>query len=121
MHCPKCFAKMELTTFRGMKIDRCTGCHGLWFQPAELAELRRDHWMAEFVLDEGRPRVGREYNRVRDIACPECEAVMVQDSDPDQPHIVYESCPNGHGVFLDAGELTDLVRKTFSDRFKPAG
>lgn len=118
MNCPKCFSKMEVTTYSGIQVDRCTGCKGLWFQPDELARLREDDWMADFVLDEGKPSVGREYNRVRDISCPECDAQMNKESDPDQPHIVYESCPNGHGVFLDAGELTDLVHKTFWDRFK---
>lgn len=119
MHCPKCFAAMEVVSYSGIKVDRCTGCKGLWFQPDELRDLREDAWMADYILDEGKPRVGREYNRVRDIACPECEAPMTQESDPDQQHIVYESCPNGHGVFLDAGELTDLIHKTFWDRFKP--
>jgi len=37
-----------------------------------------------------------------------------------QPHIIYESCPAGHGTFLDAGEFTDLVNKTFWDKFKKA-
>ena len=45
---------------------------------------------------------------------------MKQESDEEQPHIVYESCPDGHGSFLDAGEFTDLVHKTFWDKFKSA-
>ena len=36
------------------------------------------------------------------------------------PHVVYECCPEGHGVFLDAGEFTDLMHKTFWDKFKRA-
>jgi hypothetical protein len=43
---------------------------------------------------------------------------MVEEADPEQPHIVYETCPDDHGTFLDAGEFTDLVHKTFWDRFK---
>lgn len=120
MNCPKCFSAMETTTYSGYKIERCTGCKGLWFQPDELATLREDDWMADYVLDEGKARVGREYNRVRDIVCPQCDAQMEQESDEEQPHIVYEACPNGHGVFLDAGEFTDLVHKTFWDKFKPS-
>jgi len=43
---------------------------------------------------------------------------MLQEFDEEQPHITYESCPNGHGTYLDSGEFTDLVRKTFWDKFK---
>jgi Zn-finger nucleic acid-binding protein len=34
---------------------------------------------------------------------------------------MYETCPNGHGTFLDAGEFTDLMHRTFWDRFKRLG
>ena len=120
MNCPKCASEMETVVYSGTKIDRCTGCKGLWFQPDELAGLREDSWMADYVLDEGEAKIGKEFNRIRAIACPQCDADMLQESDADQPHIVYESCPNGHGVFLDAGEFTDLMHKTFWDRFKRA-
>lgn len=120
MNCPKCYSKMENTRYKELDILRCVGCKGLWFNPNDLAELRKNTWMADYILDEGKPKVGREYNRVRDIACPECKSGMNQDSDAEQPHIIYEVCPQGHGVFLDAGEFTDLVHKTFWDRFKPA-
>ncbi len=120
MNCPKCFGTMEIASYDGIKVERCTGCKGLWFQPDELATLRQDTWMADYILDEGSAKVGKQYNQVRAIQCPQCGADMNQESDEDQPHIVYESCPAGHGVFLDAGEFTDLVHKTFWDRFKTA-
>ena len=120
MNCPKCCAEMETVNFKEMTLNRCTGCHGLWFHPEVLKQLREDTWMADYILDDGKVKVGRQYNEVRDITCPECDAPMQQETDPDQHHIIYESCPNGHGTFLDAGEFTDLVHKTFWDHFKPA-
>ena len=54
-------------------------------------------------------------------ACPQCGVEMDQQRDPKQKHILYEACPEGHGIFLDAGEFTDLARKTLWDKFKPAG
>jgi Zn-finger nucleic acid-binding protein len=112
---------MDPVLLLGMTIQRCTpGCKGLWFRPEDLAILRQDSWLAEHVIDNGPARLGRQYNRIRDIRCPECKSAMDKESDKDQPHIIYESCPNGHGVFLDAGEFTDLTHKTFWDRFKPA-
>jgi len=120
MNCPKCFAEMEITSFKELEIDRCTSCKGLWFQPEELEVLRNETWMADYILDEGKAKVGKQFNQIRDIRCPQCNAEMEQKSDPDQPHVVYECCPQGHGVFLDAGEFTDLMHKTFWDKFKRA-
>lgn len=118
MQCPKCSADMEITAFDETRVDRCTNCKGLWFQAGELDRLRQETWMADYVIDTGDERLGRKYNRIGAIHCPECDADMRQEFDPDQPHIVYERCTAGHGVFLDAGEFTDLVHKTFWDRFK---
>jgi uncharacterized protein len=118
MHCPKCFSAMETFSFKELRVDRCSACKGLWFQPGVLAQLRNDSQEADRILDPGQVRIGRQYNEVRDIRCPECNASMDQQTDPDQRHITYESCPQGHGIFLDAGEFTDLVHKTFWDRFK---
>ena len=50
--------------------------------------------------------------------CPKCEELMREEFDPDQPHIMYETCPSGQGTFLATGEFTDLVHQTFWDRFK---
>ncbi len=47
---------MEIASYDEIKVDRCTGCKGLWFQPEELAALRNDIWMADYILDQGTPR-----------------------------------------------------------------
>jgi Zn-finger nucleic acid-binding protein len=118
MKCPKCNEAMETVAFDEVRVDRCTGCGGLWFQPGELEHLRQETWMADYIIDEGDPNVGKKFNKIVAVDCPECGSTMKETFDEEQPHIVYEICPEGHGSFLDAGEFTDLVHKTFWDRFK---
>lgn len=118
MQCPKCTAETEITSYDDIRVDRCVRCGGLWFDTGELAALRKDTWMADYILDRGDASLGKTFDRVHDIECPHCGSGMKTEHDPEQPHIVYESCPDGHGTFLDAGEFTDLVHKTFWDRFK---
>ena len=34
--CPKCAAPLVTITFRGVELDKCSGCGGLWFATGEL-------------------------------------------------------------------------------------
>ncbi len=120
MKCPKCDGEMIVTGLDRIEIDRCSECHGLWFQPWELDELKFDQYRAPFALDTGSARVGRKHDKIENPKCPECGVVMEQQRDPEQKHILFDVCPEGHGVYLDAGEFTDLARKTLWDRFKRA-
>ncbi|MGH8494589.1 MAG: zf-TFIIB domain-containing protein [Gammaproteobacteria bacterium] len=118
MKCPKCSAEMSLVRYSRHQVQRCGECHGLWFKTADLAVLRRDDWMANYILDKGKAREGRKFDRV-EATCPECGSRLKRESDKRQPHIFYDTCPNSDGTFLDAGEFTDLVKETIWDKFKP--
>ena len=37
--CPKCAAPLVTITFRGVELDKCSGCEGLWFDTGELARV----------------------------------------------------------------------------------
>jgi Zn-finger nucleic acid-binding protein len=39
MRCPKCWADMDQIMIDGTEIDRCSACHGLWFDAVELTDL----------------------------------------------------------------------------------
>jgi len=43
---------------------------------------------------------------------------MIRMVDSEQPHIWFEACKTCNGVFLDAGEFTDLKERTLLDRLK---
>ena len=34
--CPKCAAPLVTITYRGVELDKCSGCEGLWFDTGEL-------------------------------------------------------------------------------------
>lgn len=119
MECPKCNSAMEektLSTLKGgVTVDRCTNCHGIWFDSGE-AEALKEKWMSDYV-DSGNPEVGRKHNDIRDIDCPRCGKPMEVLSDPAQPHIQYEACAD-HGMYFDAGEFTDYKYDTLMDIFR---
>ena len=43
-HCPKCGEKLAAMTFRGVPLDQCPGCKGIWLGPKDLTILaEKDH------------------------------------------------------------------------------
>jgi hypothetical protein len=75
----------------------------------------KNAWMAEAVLDIGDPQIGSDLNEVDNIECPEGHGKMFKTEDVRQRHIWFEQCLTCHGVFLDAGEFTDLKYETLLD------
>jgi hypothetical protein len=42
--CPKCGERIEPLNFRGVPLDRCPGCGGVWLGPNDLKALSaKDH------------------------------------------------------------------------------
>lgn len=39
MHCPKDGAVLHEESYHGIRVDRCTECHGVWFDPGEIESL----------------------------------------------------------------------------------
>ena len=116
MRCPKCRSDMEQITIDGTEVDRCSSCHGLWFDDGELSKLSRKEAVA--VLDIGNIKTGKKQNKIEDYRCPRCAGQMNRLVDPKQTHIWFEQCDSCRGSFFDAGELTDLATVSVSDFFK---
>ena len=116
MICPKCKHEMLAIYYKGVTVDRCTNCIGIWFDALE-AELLKNEWMSEH-LDSGNPKVGKFYNATDDIGCPHCDKAMIKMYDQQQPHIWFEVCPDGEGKFFDAGEFKDWIYCTPLDRLR---
>jgi hypothetical protein len=54
-HCPKCGEKLEAMNFRGVPLDQCPGCKGIWLGPNDLAILaEKDHrtWFDKWFKGE---------------------------------------------------------------------
>lgn len=118
MDCPKCRELMETVEFGAdIRVARCTGCGGLFCKSATLQKLR-DEWISDAVLDKGSAALGARNNAMLDIDCPECGTRMGRIKDHEQSHITLDSCSNCSGVFLDAGELTDMKSLTLMDHVR---
>ena len=116
MRCPKCRSDMQQILIDDTEVDRCSACHGLWFDDGELSKLHNKE--AAAALDIGEVSVGKKQNEIEHYRCPRCAGPMNRLVDPEQTHIWFEQCGSCRGSFFDAGELTDLATVSVSDFFK---
>lgn len=53
--CPKCGESLQAMTFRGVPLDKCPGCAGVWLGPKDLQILSsKDHrtWFEQWFKSE---------------------------------------------------------------------
>jgi uncharacterized protein len=116
MDCPKCNSIMEDVTVEDITVKRCTQCQGIWFTEAEHKAMKKVKGSEK--IDAGSAAKGKEFDSITNVPCPVCNLVMDRIADSFQPHIHYETCSRGHGVFFDSGEYKDFKEETLSDFFK---
>jgi len=107
---------MEPVTHAGVTVHRCTRCQGIWFDGATYRTLKQKPGAEK--IDIGKAAVGHKNDAMKGVLCPVCRSVMDMKPDLFQPHIHYDVCPNGDGVYFDAGEFRDFVKEGLGDFFK---
>ena len=101
MDCPKCGAHMELIDYRGVEIDRCTACGGIWLDAVEPEQLRARAGAES--IDTGSEIRGEIMNDTDEVDCPRCRTPLVRRPGPGELEL--DVCPRCHGTYFDAGEF----------------
>jgi len=98
MKCPVCIKEMTSKLYRGIQVDQCGGCQGVWLDSKELDDLE-DCTFADDDLKGSLMLSHRQGLR----KCPKCDVDMrifryrAFDLDLD-------FCSAGHGYWLDKDE-----------------
>lgn len=118
--CPRCRERMEVLWLElagGVEIDRCTACHGIFFDPDELESLLDDAERATFEVDARRLEILRQEEQaapdtqVTYLPCPDCGQLMNRRNFGARSGVIIDQCRD-HGAWLDGGELRQLVEWT---------
>ncbi len=106
--CPVCNEPMVSYELRGVEIDHCVRCEGTWLDAGEL-EL-----MTELAgVDPGRMSerlAARRDERKTTRRCPRCPRRLRAMEFGEQPSIEIDHCRQGHGLWMDKGELEAVIR-----------
>ena len=109
--CPRCHKAMLILEFKGVAVDFCHGCRGLWLDAGEL-ELLLERTGADghdpllkFQKHQGHRPKGRK------SLCPRCDHRMREISVEGSAgqKVVVDHCTHGHGLWFDATELQRLL------------
>lgn len=120
IRCPKDSIVMQRMFVGAIGVDRCPRCRGIWLDRGELAALLLTRGAAATVEHED-PATSVRRHQVGEARCPRDGASMREVRDRKQRHVAYEECPSCRGIFLDAGELTDLSELTLRERIAGLG
>lgn len=92
--CPGCRTPMAVERSRGVEIDRCVACRGIWFDAGELA------------TSLGKPLPPVEPKGPSSRGCPRCGTALGLAK---MGRVEVDVCGTCTGVYLDAGELSRLT------------
>src|SRR2546426_1135911 len=106
--CPKCDVGLFILNFKGVEVDFCHRCRGLWLDAGELEmlmELTGAHAehdpLLRFQKQEGVVPAGRKH------FCPRCDQPL-REITVDK-RLTLDRCSRGHGLWFDADELKQLL------------
>ena len=111
MDCPRCGNQLRVEQHRGIEVDRCTSCKGVWLDYGELDELE------DTVFDQDELKGTTMYRPLQgELLCPKCQrpmtAFLYRAYD-----LELDYCQGEHGVWLDHGE-EERVRELMGQRPK---
>ncbi len=102
---------MIVVEYHGIELDYCTGCEGVWFDSGELELVLKTHSsereISAFFTEMMQQPNARTAEKAR--KCPLCGRKMDKKDIGDTPHLLIDVCGRGHGLWLDGGEVTQLV------------
>jgi Zn-finger nucleic acid-binding protein len=104
MKCPDCRHTLVIVEYDRLETDSCPRCGGCWLDEEELALLL--HNRLQLHSDFMPPTRGRR-------VCPLCGVRLHVGALPGSG-IEVDICPMHHGIWLDRGELSRLLRGTES-------
>ena len=103
MECPRCGDELKLSKHKGIEVDQCRSCEGMWLDYPELDQLE------DTVLDADEQK-GSMITRPgeSEITCPKCQGPM-QQFRYRYDELWLDVCAAEHGFWLDKGEEKRVV------------
>ncbi len=112
--CPRCLDPMKTVAVAGVFLDVCPGCGGTWYDRGEfevhLNNVSRQRTTSASPLPPIIREAPTDY-----LPCARCGVAMQRKNFDGGSGVIVDICAE-HGVFLDPGELRQIVEYVGSER-----
>jgi len=103
---------MIVVEYHNIELDYCSNCRGVWFDSGELELLLRSQGLKESkAFFDGIVNSQEASSSEEKRNCPMCSRKMKKTAISGQPEILIDACRNGHGLWFDGGEVTQLIQR----------
>ena len=103
MNCPRCEGELKIERYKGIEVDQCDACTGMWLDYDELDELE------DTVYDDDEAKASLMFRDFESsLQCPHCQSAMRAFGYRGWS-LELDYCPNKHGYWLDAGEAKEVL------------
>lgn len=129
MKCVKCDKNLKKADYKGIQLDYCEECQGIWFDRGELRKVKdkEDEFIRWIDIDPWKNKDKFEISKSGKI-CPVCGVplyIIGYDGFP----IWVDVCNVCYGIWLDKGEFDEIVaymkekveQETLSEYLKDIG
>ena len=107
MNCPACRAPLIAVEYEAIEVDYCVDCKGVWLDAGELELLLgNQRACSEFLAGGDAAPLGEQRRK-----CPICRKNMEKHQTRGTEPVVYDRCGGEHGLWLDDGELAQIMRQ----------
>jgi len=112
MNCPNCNAKLKTVSVKGVVLDVCESCDGIWFDRDELSKIifsseeeLQNSPLSESLIDDKTSHPADEDYRL----CPKCSSLMNHVLYPYESSVLIDRCIKCNGIWLDDGEIKKII------------
>lgn len=109
--CPSCGSNLKQRHYKGISIDECEKCRGMWFGKDELKRAKdaTDDDLRWLDFDLFEQKGGKFLTTKSEKKCPSCSSQM-QSLQYMDSKVTIDVCPSCHGVWLDHNEFKKIVQ-----------
>ena len=107
--CPGCAGEMQRVALEREALLECAACDGVWIEAEAFERICRDRASQAAVLHRFTNDRPTRLERVQYRRCPACGQMMNRVNFGKISGAIVDVC-RGHGTFLDAGELHQIVQ-----------
>ncbi len=107
MDCPICKNEpMIVLELNKIEIDYCLNCKEIWLDAGELELLLGSSEETQNLLNSFTTII---HTKEKSHKCPICNKKMEKVSVDKDQKIIIDRCKSNHGIWLDNGELEDIL------------